>query len=202
MHCPDYCPSSEYDHGLRQSNGKNYIFAFSFIYCDCSFLAIPPSLHSTLVVYLFSELYSIVFHPTFSCSRLPVLLPSFYSLCLYRPIRLPHQSLLYPTQPYSILPLPPHPTIPSNVYPTLTPYSVQYTIVYLILLHQSSTRFVFHPTLPILPCLTLPQLIRSPPQHTHTRAYFTIPFPPLPTLFRLHLTQGLRHDCYRFCLVN
>lgn len=122
---------------------------------------------------------------------------------LYRPIRLPHQSLLYPTQPYSFLPLsPPHPTIPSNVYPTLTPYSVQYTIVFLILLYQSSTRFVFHPTLPILPCVTLRQLIRSPP-YTHT--YFTIPFPPLPTLptlFLLHLTQCLRHNFYRFHLVN
>ena len=122
---------------------------------------------------------------------------------LYRPIRLPHQSLLYPTQPYSNLPLSPHPTIPSNVYPTLTPYSVQYTIVFLILLYQSSTRFVFHPTLPILPCLTLRQLIRSP--HTHTRTLPSPPYPPLPTLptlFLLHLTQCLRHNFYRFYLVN
>ena len=73
--------------------------------------------------------------------------------------------------------------------------------MFLILLYQSSTRFVFHPILPVLPCLSLPKLIRPPPPpHTHT--HYTIPFPPLPTLFLLHLTLCLRHGCYRFYLVN
>ena len=106
LHCPDYCPSSQYDHGLRQSNGKNnYIFAFSFIYCYSSFFVIPPPIHSTLVVYHFSELYSIVFHPTFSCSKLHVLflLPTRCSLMhsLYRPIKLPHHTLTILNIPYS-----------------------------------------------------------------------------------------------------
>lgn len=124
---------------------------------------------------------------------------------LYRPIRLPHQSLLYPSQPYSFLPLspPPHHTLyrVPHINSLLCP--IHYSIPYPTLPELHPFRISPYPPDTTLPYLTTTNKI---PPYTHT--YFTIPFPPLPTLptlptlFLLHLTQCLRHNFYRFYLVN